>query len=147
MGNVFTNTLDLFRKRVRKAKTARARLGQRGENCAVRLLQAKAYQILARNVRYKNLEVDIIARDGLNLVIIEVKSSHRFRPRDERKGIPLHKEQKNRLLRAARIYYRQIGSPRVPVRFDFIEVTFFKNVPILRHIRHIPGFWDANVRR
>lgn len=47
--------------------------GQKGEEIAVAFLKKRGYKILHRNWRYKHKEIDIIAREGGNLVIVEVK--------------------------------------------------------------------------
>ncbi len=53
----------------------RARLGHRGERCAVRALRRAGYRILARNLRTPAAEVDILALDHDVLVLVEVKTS------------------------------------------------------------------------
>lgn len=49
-------------------------LGRSGEELASSYLQAKGYEILARNYRFRRAEVDIIAQLGKLLVFIEVKT-------------------------------------------------------------------------
>lgn len=49
-------------------------LGQRGEEAAARYLIAAGYDILDRNWRCRSGELDIVARDGAELVICEVKT-------------------------------------------------------------------------
>ncbi len=56
--------------------TARTRLGQRGEEFARRFLTDKGYQILATNYRCRWGEIDIVAQDGVELVFVEVRTSH-----------------------------------------------------------------------
>ncbi len=149
MDNWFTTVTSKIRTFFGWRKTtARSRLGTRGENAATRLLKAKGYVILARNVRYKRLEIDIVARDGINLCFIEVKTSYKIRPREAKQGIAVHRDQKQRILRAAHRYMHQIGHPQVPVRFDFIEVTFWQKFPfLLRFIRHNRSFWTSKLKR
>ena len=50
------------------------RLGQLGEDLALRILQAHGYRILQKNVRTPFGEIDILARDVDVLVAIEVKT-------------------------------------------------------------------------
>lgn len=60
-------------------------LGQLGEECAVQYLQGKGMRILARNVRMRRGEIDIIAREGNTTVFVEVKAlgeSEDFFPED-----------------------------------------------------------------
>jgi len=49
-------------------------LGKLGENIACEYLAKKGYQIKERNWRYKNGEIDIVAIDGKEMVIVEVKT-------------------------------------------------------------------------
>ena len=49
-------------------------LGKKGENIAIRFLEAKGFRILARNFRFKKAEVDIIAKRDQRLSFVEVKT-------------------------------------------------------------------------
>ncbi|MFF4129538.1 YraN family protein [Microbispora rosea] len=53
---------------------AKDRLGRQGEQLAVTFLTAKGIRILDRNWRCAEGEIDIVARDGDALVIVEVKT-------------------------------------------------------------------------
>lgn len=59
---------------------ARRSLGREGEERAARHLEARGYQIVARNVRAGRIEIDLIAREGRTLVFIEVKTRRRSGP-------------------------------------------------------------------
>ncbi len=50
------------------------KLGKKGEELALNLLQQKGYAILAKNYRHKKFEVDIIALHKDTLVAVEVKT-------------------------------------------------------------------------
>lgn len=52
----------------------RQRLGRRGEELAVAYLQQAGYDILERNWRCRAGEVDIVARHGPALVLVEVRT-------------------------------------------------------------------------
>jgi len=52
----------------------RLRLGQFGERVAIAHLESKGYDILARNFRTPDGEIDIIAQDGGCLVFVEVRT-------------------------------------------------------------------------
>ena len=49
-------------------------LGRRGEELAAQQLAAKGYQILARNWRCETGELDLVAREGECLVLVEVRT-------------------------------------------------------------------------
>lgn len=52
----------------------RKELGQSGEDRAVAFLEGIGYRIIERNKRYPVGEIDILARDGTTVVIVEVKA-------------------------------------------------------------------------
>ncbi len=49
-------------------------LGRRGEDLAARFLEDAGYQLVGRNWRCRQGEIDIIARNGDTLVFVEVKT-------------------------------------------------------------------------
>jgi putative endonuclease len=52
----------------------RHRIGAWGEEIASQYLEAKGYQIRARNWRTQEGEVDLVAQDGETVVFVEVKT-------------------------------------------------------------------------
>ena len=56
------------------AQDDRQGLGRRGEELAARQLEAKGYQIVAQNWRCETGELDLVAREGECLVLIEVRT-------------------------------------------------------------------------
>ncbi|MBG0828487.1 YraN family protein [Planomonospora sp. ID67723] len=53
---------------------AKDELGKHGEQIAVDYLQAHGMQVLDRNWRCPDGEIDVVARDGRDLVVVEVKT-------------------------------------------------------------------------
>lgn len=114
-----------------RARKWSRRIGRAGENTAVRMLVSRGFEIVLRNCRTPRAEIDIVARDGLSLVFVEVKTLYRrpgrafrFRPLD---NLSLH--QKQRIVRGAAYYLRALGSPDIPVRFDVVEVILTRFGP------------------
>ena len=105
-----------------KARQQTRRLGIRGENAAVRALEADGMIILARNFKCRAGELDIVALDGNELVFVEVKS-RRYRP-GFAPSVNLSMRQRRRNRNAAKLYCKLIGSPPVAGRFDLVEVIF-----------------------
>ena len=106
---------------MRPARKAHLRLGRRGEDAARRLLESKGCEILARNWRIRAGELDLVARDGGAILFVEVKTRRRigrYRPLDN-----LGYRQKRRNFQAAKFYWKMIGSPKLLLRFDLIEVV------------------------
>ncbi|WP_437320450.1 YraN family protein [Sorangium sp. So ce385] len=53
---------------------ARRALGARAEDAVVAYLAARGMEVVARNARVGRLEIDVIARDGPVIAIIEVRT-------------------------------------------------------------------------
>jgi len=118
-------------------RAAHLRLGRRGEDAAVRLLEHLGCRILCRNWRCAAGELDIVAVDGDILRFIEVKSLNRkagFTP-----AVNLSAEQRRRNYRAARFFLRLSGKNVPDVRFDLIEAVFCRGrlVELRRHCDYI----------
>jgi putative endonuclease len=106
-------------------------LGKRGEEIAVAHLEGKGYRILERNWRWGKQEIDIIARDGNFLVIVEVKtrSSNVFAEPEA----SVTKQKQRTLVQAANAfvnYRRQRGE----VRFDIISILIRQEKEEINHI-------------
>jgi putative endonuclease len=109
----------------------RIELGKAGEEMAVELLSGKGYRILERNWRFGKEEIDIIARDGHFIVIVEVKtrSSNAFAEPEA----AVTKAKQRILVRAANAYVnyrRQYGE----VRFDIVTVLITAEGTTINHI-------------
>ena len=95
-------------------------LGNAGEELAVDFLLKKGYAILERNYRFRKAEVDIIARIGDTLAVIEVKTRSTVdfgNPQDFVKP-----KQIQRLVTAIDHYITE-NKLDVEVRFDIIAVV------------------------
>ncbi|MBV9103894.1 MAG: YraN family protein [Candidatus Eremiobacteraeota bacterium] len=99
--------------------TAPSALGKSAEDAAARYLIALGMQLLARNVRGRGGEIDIVAKDGETVVFIEVKarSNHRFGS-----AIASVDARKKRRIRAIAEDYLQIVAPDARARFDVLTV-------------------------
>lgn len=96
--------------------------GAKAEIAAKKYLQKKGYNIIDTNIAYKNAgELDIVAYDGNNLVIIEV----RYRATSQY-GHPLEtltKTKRQRIIRATGCYLAETKPKYSSLRFDIISVT------------------------
>lgn len=104
------------------AAQARADLGARAEQLAVRLLVARGYAIERRNVRYPVGEIDLIARDRGTLCFVEVRSTS-----SDVWGGPLasvRDGKRRRLIRAARWYLNAQAPLPAETRFDVVGITW-----------------------
>ena len=95
------------------------RRGHRGEWLAAMALMAKGYRILARRYRTKLGEIDLIARRGDLVLIVEVKA----RPTLIEAMQAIVSESEHRIERAADLWLaRQPDYGRLSVRFDMMAV-------------------------
>lgn len=106
--------------------------GIRGEQIARDFLRKKGFRILETNWRHEKEEVDIIAMDGVELVIVEVKTRSTDYFGEPEEAVDTAKE--NRLIDAAEAYLEQ-NDLDAEVRYDIISIILRDNHPEIRHIR------------
>jgi len=96
------------------------RVGEAGEQAAAEFVTSLGYRIVARNVRFRSGEIDLVARDGGVLVFVEVKTrrGRGFGTPDEAVGAA----KQRRLIRLASLYLARLGSDPPPCRFDVVSV-------------------------
>lgn len=113
-------------------------LGKNGENIAANHLLRNGYNILERNWRYNRDEIDIIARDGDWLVIVEVKTRTSAWFGEPQMAVTTAKQRS--LVRAAEGYIWE-SDFRGETRFDVIGILFDKQKVQLNHIKDafLPG--------
>ena len=95
-------------------------LGKEGEDHAVSYLEQAGYAILCRNYRYRKAEIDILARQGSSLVVIEVKTRTGGFYEALTDSIP--KAKIRRLVDATHHFIYENGLC-VDVRFDIIQIV------------------------
>ncbi|QCX53130.1 YraN family protein [Elizabethkingia sp. JS20170427COW] len=94
--------------------------GKEAEQRAVTFLQQNHFQILARNWRFQKAEIDIIARKGNTIHIVEVKarSSDFFISPEE----AVDTRKIKLLISAADAYLQNMEENDVEVQFDIISI-------------------------
>ena len=100
---------------------ARQRLGRWGERVAARFLRRKGLKIIARNWRCTLGEVDLIARDGNGLVVVEVRTA-----RTAFATSPVHTvgpSKQRKLCHLAERYRMGCGWKPTYIRFDVIGIV------------------------
>ncbi|SMH33541.1 YraN family protein [Mesorhizobium australicum] len=103
----------------RRKRLRAYRLGFRGEFLASVALMAKGYRIVARRYRTKLGEIDLIARRGDLIAIVEVKA----RPTLAQAMDAIGRESAWRIEGAADMWLScQRDFPRLSVRFDMVAV-------------------------
>jgi putative endonuclease len=94
---------------------ARKELGDSGETLATQFLLREGYQILARNLKNRYGEVDILAQQGRTLVIVEVKTKSNNHYGQAAEMITLAKQKKLRLLAQVVAAHYQATDYRIDV--------------------------------
>ncbi len=126
-----THLLDALRlKRLHRSST-----GQRGEHAAADFLKKNHHKIIARNLRNRFGEIDIIALtpDGKTAVIVEVKAAEDPNARPE---LRVDQKKQRRLTALAAQVVRRYKLQNRPIRFDVIAVNLpADSQPVIRHYR------------
>jgi len=107
------------------------KLGKKGEALALKMLSDKGYEILETNWRHKRDEIDIIALDGNEIVIVEVKTRSTDFFGDPEDSID--KLKMKRLVRATEEYLGQ-NSIENECRYDIVSIIINNKINI-RHIK------------
>lgn len=107
------------------------KLGKNGEQEAVKFLEKKGLTIIEINWRTGKLEIDIIAKDKEELVIVEVKTrgTNAF---GEPEFFVDKRKQKN-LVKAANAYIQKVDFSG-ETRFDVIAITEHNSQLMVKHI-------------
>src|SRR5215471_17059126 len=82
-------------------------LGYLGERAAEKFLKRKGYKIVARGLRSRGGELDLVAVDGRTIVFVEVKTRSSGQYGDPSEAVDLRKQK--RMTRAALVYLKRHG--------------------------------------
>jgi len=107
-------------------------LGKKGELIARKFLETEGFEIIESNWRHEKDEIDIIAIDHDELVIVEVKtrSTNYFGDPSEAVG----KAKEEFIIRAVEAYI-EIHDLNMDIRFDIISIITNRNEEIIEHIK------------
>lgn len=105
--------------------------GKAGEEIAAQYLISKSFKILERNWRFKRNEVDIIARDGDEIVFVEVKTRHdSFLVEPE---LTVSKSQQKSIIASANHYIIE-NDIELEARFDIVSIVISSEGEKVTHI-------------
>lgn len=116
-------------------------LAQAGEAIAARFLEARGLRIVARNLRSRLGELDIVARDGAVLVFVEVKT--RLGTRGDPPQAAVGGRKQARLARLALDYLAREWLRELACRFDVVAVTLDPDGGPPR-VEYFPGAFAAD---
>lgn len=105
--------------------------GKAGETLAADFLRSNGYEVYEINWRWKQYEIDIIAKKDNILIVAEVKTRH-SNALGEPEAWVTRAKQKN-LIKGAQQYILS-NDLDVETRFDIISVLYVKGMPQVNHI-------------
>lgn len=119
----------------------RRQVGQAGEKAARSYLESQGYEIIDTNYRCPLGEIDIIAREGDTLVLIEVRTRTGLsfgRPEES-----ITAEKGRRLRRLALYYLKSFRGKDLPCRIDLVAVMLNRQSHAMESINHIRGILEG----
>jgi len=112
------------------------RAGQDAEDAAAALLRAKGLTIVEKNFRAKVGEIDLVAKDGSEIVFVEVRSRASIAFGGAAASVGGVKRRK--LIKAAQLWLQARGWSG-PCRFDVVAIDAGR-------AEHIPSAFDGSGR-
>lgn len=138
-----SSTRQYPRASQRSARDHRRALGRRGEELAAAHLQRLGFRVIARNVRSRHGEIDLIVCDTRVLAFVEVKTLRAravAETQDPLAGISRAQRARLRKLAAAWLANEPERPKVATVRFDAIGVTLDRRDRLAR-LDHLEGAW------
>ena len=149
--DAFNNCQQLLEKVERRERTLtegpeHLQTGIWGEDLAAAFLREKGYVIMERDWHSNHRDIDIIARDGDELVFVEVKTRRNSDFGDPIMAVDAKKRRNLRLAMNHYIKYRKIENP---VRFDIITIIGTPGCanPEINHLEEVPLIESVKRRR
>jgi putative endonuclease len=112
----------------------RKRTGKKGEDIAVAYLISRGYRIVERNYKCPLGEIDIVARDGDEIVFVEVKSRKSEEFGDPQLAVGLKKQKK--VSRISLAYLKEKHLYPCNARFDVVAIKMLpdgSNVELIQN--------------
>ncbi len=110
--------------------------GREGESIAKRYFRKKGHTILAENYRKREGEIDLVVRDGSDLVFVEVKTrrSRRFGPPED----AIDERKLKKMAQTAERFLMENPKWNGAVRFDCFLIQYRENgKATIRHIKNV----------
>ncbi len=111
------------------------KIGEAGEDIAIKYLKDKKYKIICRNFYTRRGEIDIVAVKENWLIFFEVKTRNNLKFGTPAMAVNNTKIQ--HMKNAARIFLMLNKFNKYNIRFDVIEILKIKSKKRLNHIKQI----------
>ncbi len=115
---------------VMAARLTGRELGKLGEHLAAEVLIRRGYQIVEANFHCRQGEIDLVARQGEDLVFVEVKSRRSLATGFPEEAVTYTKQRK--LLAAANQYLMAHDCQDCSWRFDVVSLLFDRGDHLIR---------------
>ena len=113
--------------------------GRKAEDIAVAFLEKRKIKVITRNYQARGGEIDVVAREGDVLCIVEVRSRGKGSPYSPEASLSPQKVR--HLSKVTRHFLRKYRLQNVPVRFDLLVIDWQTGDP---EIRFYPGGINPN---
>jgi putative endonuclease len=110
------------------------KIGNIGEDLAVRYLRNDGYEIVARNYRFQRGEIDIVARENRILVFVEVKSRRTKSYGEPEDSVTIRKRRQIHKVAEGFLYENNIQNTEC--RFDVISIFFEGGKAVIKHFKN-----------
>lgn len=110
-------------------------IGIKGEDISANYLIKNGYNLIERNYRSKNGEIDLIALNNNEIVFIEVKTRTNLKY-----GMPIEAinyKKKRCIIKTAKEYVYKNKYKNINIRFDVIEIYLLNNMYKIRHVKNV----------
>ena len=106
--------------------------GDLGEDIASRYLERRGYEVVERNYRTRRGELDLVARRGGTLIIVEVKLRRGTAYGDPLEAVTPRKQRTIRLM--AEEYLSDRDPSYEDLRFDVVGILLLAGRPEISHV-------------
>lgn len=106
--------------------------GAEGEQLAAEHLEKNGFEILDRNWRHRNFELDLVARENDFIVVVEVKTRKSLYGGEPE--VSVNRQKQRSIIKAANAYVVYHGID-MQVRFDIIGVVIKGKTHFINHIK------------
>jgi putative endonuclease len=127
-------------KKSNEIPSAKDELGKRGESIAREYLLSKGYQVLDQNWRWRRKEIDLVARQGVEIVVVEVKTRLENFSAEPYESITMHKI---RNIVEVADHWLKYTRTDLECRFDVISITVKKDGS--HTLEHFTGAFTAPI--
>ncbi len=110
-------------------------VGKIYEELAANYLKTQGYKVIAKNYQIRGGEIDIVAKEGNDLVFVEVKARYNDSFGQAIESITPWKIQA--LLKTARFYVQKINWGDKPYRFDLVAIDLVEGKPEIKLIKNV----------